>query len=120
MSMIDRGVKRRCASCEAPFYDMGRTPIVCPKCGAHFEVGAKRLVSAPRSPKTRAPRSAFGAAAKAAITNGSEEIATGQPPVAAAEDGPLDDAELEADEVEEVDEDEGDTESDADDTARHQ
>ena len=30
------GVRRRCAACEAPFYDLSREPIVCPKCGAPF------------------------------------------------------------------------------------
>ena len=30
------GVKRRCNSCEARFYDLGRDPIHCPKCGAVF------------------------------------------------------------------------------------
>jgi len=31
------GAKRTCQSCGAPFYDMRRTPIVCPKCGAGFD-----------------------------------------------------------------------------------
>lgn len=30
----ERGLRRRCASCGAPFYDLRRDPIVCPKCGA--------------------------------------------------------------------------------------
>lgn len=34
MADIRWGTKRRCAECEAPFYDMQRTPISCPKCGA--------------------------------------------------------------------------------------
>lgn len=33
---IDRGVKRRCASCDALFYDLLRSPIECPKCGTAF------------------------------------------------------------------------------------
>jgi uncharacterized protein (TIGR02300 family) len=32
------GVKRRCLSCAAPFFDLNRTPIACPKCGALFQV----------------------------------------------------------------------------------
>jgi len=32
------GVKRRCLSCAAAFFDLNRTPIVCPKCGAVFQV----------------------------------------------------------------------------------
>ena len=31
------GAKRTCQSCGAPFYDMRRSPIVCPKCGATFD-----------------------------------------------------------------------------------
>ncbi len=31
------GTKRMCQSCGAAFYDMRRTPIVCPKCGATFD-----------------------------------------------------------------------------------
>jgi len=34
MADIEWGTKRRCAECEASFYDMQRTPIACPKCGA--------------------------------------------------------------------------------------
>ena len=31
------GTKRMCQGCGAPFYDMRRSPIVCPKCGATFD-----------------------------------------------------------------------------------
>jgi uncharacterized protein (TIGR02300 family) len=30
-------MKRLCGSCGCRFYDMGKTPIVCPKCGAAYE-----------------------------------------------------------------------------------
>jgi len=38
--MVDAslGVKRRCLTCNAPFYDLNRTPILCVKCGAPFQV----------------------------------------------------------------------------------
>lgn len=47
-----RGEKRRCGACSAPFYDMLRTPIQCPKCGVLFKEGAaansaRRLKSSP-------------------------------------------------------------------------
>ncbi|MFW5680309.1 MAG: TIGR02300 family protein [Pseudomonadota bacterium] len=32
------GTKRICQSCGAKFYDFQRTPIVCPACGATFEL----------------------------------------------------------------------------------
>ncbi|MGA3064494.1 MAG: TIGR02300 family protein [Methylocystis sp.] len=38
MSKPELGVKRRCLSCAAPFFDLNRTPIVCPKCGALFQI----------------------------------------------------------------------------------
>jgi uncharacterized protein (TIGR02300 family) len=31
-------MKRLCASCGAKFYDLGKTPIVCPKCGTTYEI----------------------------------------------------------------------------------
>ena len=31
------GTKRTCQSCGAPFYDMRRTPIICPKCKTEFD-----------------------------------------------------------------------------------
>jgi uncharacterized protein (TIGR02300 family) len=37
MADIRWGAKRRCAECEAAFYDMQRTPITCPKCGAAYK-----------------------------------------------------------------------------------
>jgi uncharacterized protein (TIGR02300 family) len=33
----DLGIKRLCANCGAKFYDLGKTPIVCPKCDTVFE-----------------------------------------------------------------------------------
>ena len=38
MSKPELGVKRRCLSCAAPFFDLNRTPIACPKCGALFQI----------------------------------------------------------------------------------
>jgi uncharacterized protein (TIGR02300 family) len=34
--MADRGTKRKCSSCGASYYDLNRTPITCPKCGAAY------------------------------------------------------------------------------------
>lgn len=31
-----KGLKRICASCATRFYDLGKSPIICPKCGAEF------------------------------------------------------------------------------------
>jgi uncharacterized protein (TIGR02300 family) len=32
------GIKRLCASCGVKFYDLSKTPIVCPKCSTVYEV----------------------------------------------------------------------------------
>lgn len=38
MAKPEWGTKRMCQSCGARFYDFGRSPIVCPSCGAVFDV----------------------------------------------------------------------------------
>jgi uncharacterized protein (TIGR02300 family) len=38
VSRAELGVKRRCLSCNKAFFDLSRTPPVCPTCGAAFEV----------------------------------------------------------------------------------
>jgi uncharacterized protein (TIGR02300 family) len=37
MTKPEMGMKRLCAHCGGRFYDLLRTPIVCPKCGTEFE-----------------------------------------------------------------------------------
>lgn len=43
MAKAEWGAKRRCLSCGAAFYDLNKSPILCPKCGTEFnpEVPAK-------------------------------------------------------------------------------
>jgi len=43
----ERGTKRACLNCGTRFYDLMRTPPVCPKCGTEF-VAAVRQVRVPR------------------------------------------------------------------------
>lgn len=38
MAKPELGTKRVCQSCGAKFYDLSKDPIVCPKCGAVYEV----------------------------------------------------------------------------------
>lgn len=49
----DLGTKRLCQGCGAKFYDLQRTPIVCPKCGTTFQVVA--AVSRSRVAAAEAP-----------------------------------------------------------------
>ncbi len=37
MAKPEWGIRRICQSCSAPFYDLRRDPIVCPKCEAVFD-----------------------------------------------------------------------------------
>lgn len=51
--MANRGLKRICASCGIKFYDMGKSPIICPSCGAEFDGEVE--VKSRRSRSTIAP-----------------------------------------------------------------
>jgi uncharacterized protein (TIGR02300 family) len=59
------GSKRVCLSCGARFYDMKRTPIVCPACDTVFDPAAN---SKPRRSRTAAKAPAAAAAVAAAAT----------------------------------------------------
>ena len=37
MVKVDLGTKRACLACAMRFYDFGRSPIICPGCGAEFD-----------------------------------------------------------------------------------
>jgi hypothetical protein len=41
-----RGTKRTCQACEVRFYDLGRSVIVCPMCGANYTPPAEPAVRA--------------------------------------------------------------------------
>jgi uncharacterized protein (TIGR02300 family) len=80
MSKAEWGTKRRCAKCEAPFYDMLRDPIRCPSCDAVFKVEAPRMrPTAKRAAKPptidRPPPAAARIAAKASELGNDEEDA---------------------------------------------
>lgn len=49
------GTKRICQSCGAPFYDLRRDPIVCPKCGTVFDPEAVLKSRRSRVPEEEAP-----------------------------------------------------------------
>lgn len=114
MSTIERGVKRRCASCDTLFYDMLRFPIRCPKCGAEFDSTTKsKLVSVPRTPKARSARTNFSKSAKPAPTPLPKDAeADEETPEPAADEEAEADADLDDDVVDEVDD--ADTDSAAD------
>ena len=49
----DWGLKRTCQSCGARFYDMGKSPIACPKCGAQFDADALLKTRRTKAPTPR-------------------------------------------------------------------
>lgn len=54
---IERGVKRRCATCDTLFYDLLHYPIQCPKCGEPYKAPAKgSLASTAKRLKASTPR----------------------------------------------------------------
>jgi uncharacterized protein (TIGR02300 family) len=42
------GIKRQCTHCGAKFFDLMKSPIVCPKCGTVYEVASMPARSSPR------------------------------------------------------------------------
>lgn len=51
MAKPEWGTKRICQGCSAPFYDLKRSPIICPKCAAVFDPEATLKSRRPGAPK---------------------------------------------------------------------
>jgi len=81
----DLGTKRLCGNCGAKFYDLSKTPIVCPKCETVFVV-------APVSSRARPEAAAAARAAAAAAVVVPEVVA---PETAEAEFVSLEEADAE-------------------------
>lgn len=47
MARPELGLKRQCMSCGAKFYDLDRSPAVCPKCGTTYQAAAGGRIAAP-------------------------------------------------------------------------
>jgi uncharacterized protein (TIGR02300 family) len=54
----DRGTKRTCQNgeCGARFYDLGRSPITCPICGASYVIASSPTPVSAVVPEEKAPR----------------------------------------------------------------
>ena len=99
MAKPDLGTKRLCAGCGAKFYDLNRTPIVCPKCETQFVP----VVVAPRNrPDTPKPVPVAEAivpettdAEFVSLEDAEAEEQGGKKAAAAGADGEEDDAGLE-------------------------
>ena len=57
MARPDLGMKRQCMNCGAKFYDLSKSPIVCPKCATVFQAVAvaPARAAAPVAAARRAP-----------------------------------------------------------------
>lgn len=82
MAKPELGTKRLCASCGAKFYDLGKDPIICPKCETVFH------------PVVYTTRSRGGAAAAAPVAPLVPEVET--PEAAEVELVSLEEADAEA------------------------
>jgi len=49
------GTKRQCQECATKFYDLGKSPIVCPDCGAELKVVAPARPAPKPEPKAAKP-----------------------------------------------------------------
>lgn len=70
MPQANRGTKRRCANCGAPYYDLSRDPAICPKCETPFEPRPAAPLRAFRGPVRM---SKYRAAEKPKIEEPAEE-----------------------------------------------
>ena len=51
MRNLNAGQKRICAQCAARFFDLNRSPIICPTCGTEFIVPLPPPSRPPRAPR---------------------------------------------------------------------
>jgi hypothetical protein len=49
VTIANRGTKRRCPHCGAAYYDLGRSPVVCPKCQTPYVEAQKIPIRASRA-----------------------------------------------------------------------
>ena len=107
MAKPELGTKRLCGNCSTKFYDLSKTPIVCPKCQTVLELAA---VTSSRA-RPEAARAAAVVDEKAVVpeTTGAEFVsledadaeAEGKKPADAAE-GADDDVEIEDDGIDDA------------------
>lgn len=98
MAKPELGIKRQCANCGAKFYDLAKSPILCPKCGTLYEIAAApaRRVAAVKAAPVEEPEAVPVVEAE---TVSLEEVAEQENKPASAK-GAAPDLEGEEDEVE--------------------
>lgn len=80
-----RGTKRTCTECEVRFYDLNRSPIICPGCG-------EQHVPVTRREREAQARSSYAAMRQAPVAVVPDAIASEVPPelIAELKDEPAD------------------------------
>ena len=53
MAKPELGLKHRCMTCGAKFYDLNRNPITCPKCGTPVQTAPLTRAPAPAAARAR-------------------------------------------------------------------
>jgi hypothetical protein len=107
--MTDLGTKHECSSCGTKFYDLGRSELVCPRCGTdqkELAEDAEGPGATPRRPPVT-PRAKAAPPEPVAETDKEEDEAAG--------DLEVDQEELDDDEDDEDFDDQEDPEEDPDD-----
>ena len=117
MAKPELGTKRLCAGCGAKFYDLSKTPPVCPSCGTVFEIvvpvsrarpdTAARAAAAAAAARTTEAETPEPAEAELISLEDADEEASGKKKVAGADD---------ADAADDVETDDTDDANDEDDT----
>jgi uncharacterized protein (TIGR02300 family) len=87
------GAKRTCPTCSARFYDLGRTPIVCPKCGGTFEPEAFTKSRRSRASAASAAAAKLAKGARAAVPKPGPKEVEIEPVAAELGEGQEDEAE---------------------------
>ncbi len=101
MSKDKRGTKRLCKSCEKKFYDLGKSPIICPVCETPFVEDKPKPKPKPKAAAAPEPEKAAEPAEVKEPVVEAEAAAGGEPPPPDPEFVSLEDAAAEED----VDED---------------
>lgn len=71
-----RGTKRTCEACSRPFYDLTRSPIVCPYCSEPYTVPPPVVMSAKIKSTPRPSAKVFGPTSKPKVAEDVEDIET--------------------------------------------
>ena len=108
MAKPELGGKRQCQNCGAKFFDLNRTPIVCPKCGATFQAALGRAPARAAAPEPEEEEDEAAAAVGAELVtledaDAPEKAVEGVEDIDVEDEGEEDDAFLEAEEDEDDD-----------------